>query len=115
MKTTLRFLGVCFALQLAAASAAFAAKATTYQVTGPIVGLTPSTLTIEKDGERWEVARDSETKAAEPLKLGQRVTVHYRMNAVSVEVKPASSDTDEPGKKSEKRAKSENKSSSSDK
>ena len=96
---------VVFALQLAFASHAFAVAADTYQVTGPVVALTDSTLVVEKNHERWELARDAKTKGEAGLKVGDKVTVHYRMLATSIEVKPAdakpsASETTTPAKKS---------------
>lgn len=68
-------------------SVAVAASAKTYQVTGPIVSLTDSTLVVQKGDEQWEIARDAKTKADSELKVGQKVTVQYRMIATSVDVK----------------------------
>ena len=77
----------------------FAATAKTYQVTGPIVELTDKVIVVQKGDERWEIARDPETKAKGDLKVGQKVTVHYRMSATSVETKPnGASDTKAPKK-----------------
>ena len=59
----------------------------TYQVTGPILELTDKTIVVQKGDERWEIARDENTKAKSTLKVGQKVTVHYRMEATSVESK----------------------------
>lgn len=66
---------------------AFAASAKTYQVTGPIVSLTDTTLVVQKGDEQWEIARDAKTKADGELKVGQKVTVQYRMVATNVDVK----------------------------
>ena len=40
-----------------------------------------------KGDERWEIARDENTKSKGQLKVGQKVTIHYRMTATSVETK----------------------------
>lgn len=77
------------ALNLAAAPAVFAEIAKTYQVTGPIVELTDKTIVVMKDSERWEIARDAASKIKGTLKVGQKVTIMYRMTATSVEVKDA--------------------------
>ena len=71
---------------LSTGSAAEAAK--TYQVTGPIVELTEKAIVVQKGDERWEIARDETTKATGDLKVGQKVTVHYRMTATRIESKP---------------------------
>jgi len=78
----------CVALLLASSLSLQAAPlAKTYQVTGPILELTDKTIVVQKGDERWEVARDENTKAKSTLKVGQKVTVHYRMTATSVETK----------------------------
>lgn len=85
MKT--RLLALCIALQFAALSTSFAAAAKTYQVTGPIVSLTDTTIVVQKGDEQWEIARDTKTKADSELKVGEKVTVHYRMTATNIDVK----------------------------
>lgn len=58
-----------------------------YQVTGPIVALTESVITIDKNGEKWEIARAPATKIEGELAIGHRVTVYYRMAATGIEGK----------------------------
>jgi len=58
-----------------------------YQVTGPVLDVTDSKIVVEKDKEKWEIARDKETKGAKDIKKGDRVTVQYRMTATDIEVK----------------------------
>ena len=70
---------------LTAAAPAFAGK--TYQVTGPVVELTDSTITVAKGKEKWEVARDAQTQIKGDLQKGAKVTVEYTMSAAKVEVK----------------------------
>ena len=68
-----------------------------YQVTGPVLEVTDSKIVVEKDKEKWEIARDKDTKVTGELKKGSRVTVQYKMTATSVEVKdskPAGKDKD---------------------
>ena len=62
---------------------------TTYQATGPILELTDSKIVIQKDNEKWEIARTPATKVTGDLKVGAKVTIFYTMTATSVEVKPA--------------------------
>jgi hypothetical protein len=62
---------------------------TAYQATGPILELTDSKIVIQKDNEKWEIARTPDTKVTGELKVGAKVTIHYTMTATSVEVKPA--------------------------
>ena len=74
---------------LLAAVPAGAATAKTYQVTGPVLEMTPTMIAVQKGKDRWEVARDGSTKMPADVKVGDKVTIEYRMTATSVEVKPA--------------------------
>lgn len=56
-----------------------------YQFTGPVTAMTDTTLSVQKGKETWEFAKDATTKTPTDLKVGDKVTVHYVMNAVSVE------------------------------
>ena len=58
-----------------------------YQVTGPVLEVTNDSITVQKGKEKWEIARDKDTKVAGDLKAGSKVTIHYKMKATSVEVK----------------------------
>ena len=58
-------------------------------MTGPILELTEKVIVVQKGDERWEVARDEKTRIDGDLKVGNKVTIHYRMLAVSVETKAA--------------------------
>ncbi len=60
---------------------------TTYQVTGPVLEVTESKIVIQKDTEKWEIARTPETKITGEVKVGSKVTIQYTMTAASVEVK----------------------------
>jgi len=75
------------AASLALSSAAFAAGAKTYQVTGPVLEVTDSMIAVQKGKDRWEINRDSNTKVSGDLKVGEKVTVTYTMSATDVEVK----------------------------
>jgi hypothetical protein len=68
------------------ASFAFAGT-TAYQVTGPVLEVTNDSITVQKGKEKWEIARDKDTKVTGELKVGSKVTIHYTMKATSVEVK----------------------------
>jgi hypothetical protein len=63
------------------------AGTTNYQVTGPILEVTNDSITVQKGKEKWEIARDKDTKIVGDLKVGSKVTIHYTMKATSVEVK----------------------------
>jgi len=58
-----------------------------YQVTGPVLELTNDMIVVQKGKDRWEIARDSNSKVTGDLKVGANVTIQYRMSAVSVDVK----------------------------
>ena len=66
-----------------------AATAKTYQVTGPVLDVSPTMITVQKGKDRWEIARDASTKMSADVKVGDKVTIEYRMTATSVEAKPA--------------------------
>jgi hypothetical protein len=73
---------------LALSSTALAAGPKTYQVTGPVLEMNDSMIAVQKGKDRWEVARDSNTKVTGDLKVGAKVTITYTMSATDVEVKP---------------------------
>ena len=45
-------------------------------------------IAVQKGKDRWEIARDSNTKVTGDLKVGAKVTITYTMSATDVEVKP---------------------------
>ncbi len=65
-----------------------AAAPKTYQVTGPVLELTPDMIVVMKGKDRWEIARDAGTKVTGDLKVGAKVTIEYRMTATAIDVKP---------------------------
>ena len=69
------------------ATPAFAAAPKTYQVTGPVLDVNDTTITVQKGKEKWEIARDKDTKITGELKTGAKVTIEYKMTATSVEAK----------------------------
>src|SRR5438034_3093607 len=81
MKSLLSLLA---AASLALSSAAFAAGAKTYQVTGPVLEVTDTMIAVQKGTDRWEVARDSNRKVTGELKVGATVTITYTMDATKV-------------------------------
>jgi len=74
------------AASLALSSAAFAADAKDYQVTGPVLEVNDSMIAVQKGKDRWELKKDSSTKSSD-VKVGDKVTVHYTMTATSIESK----------------------------
>jgi hypothetical protein len=74
------------AASLALTSAAFAG-AKTYEVTGPVLEVNDSMITVQKGKDRWEINRDANTKVTGDVKVGDKVHVTYTMSATNVEVK----------------------------
>jgi hypothetical protein len=93
-----------FALFLGAvlfAGASWAADKT-YQVTGPILEVTDTAITVQKGKEKWEIARTKDTKVTGELKVGAKVTIMYTMTATSIETKgetKGEAKADKPAKK----------------
>jgi hypothetical protein len=56
----------------------------TYQVTGPVLQVTDSLIVVAKGKEKWELARDANTKVTGDLKIGSKVTITYTMTATVV-------------------------------
>ena len=85
-KITLYFslvvLGVCLAT-----TNVRAADAKSYQVTGPVLEVTATTITVQKGDDKWQIASDAATIGQ--VKVGDKVTIQYQMVAKSVEVKAA--------------------------
>jgi len=65
----------------------FAAAPKTYQVTGPVLEMTDTTIVVQKGKEKWEIAKDAAAKITGELKVGSKVTVEYFMTAKSIEAK----------------------------
>lgn len=76
------------ALTLFFAQPASAGGAKKYQVTGTVVELTDTVVTVEKSNkEKWELNRDPKAVVKGELKVGAKVTIQYTMTATNVEVK----------------------------
>ena len=75
------------AIVMFAVSVAYAASVKTYQVTGPVLELKDDMIVVQKGNDKWEIARDKDTKITGELKTGAKVTIEYRMTATTVEVK----------------------------
>jgi hypothetical protein len=63
-----------------------------YQVTGPVLEVTDSKIVVQKGKEKWEMARDAGTKVTGDVKVGDKVTVEYKMTATSIESKGGGKD-----------------------
>lgn len=79
--------GLTLGSMLFTASLASAEPLKTYQVTGPVLELTDSSVTVAKGKEKWQLARDKDTKITGDLKVGAKVTIQYTMTATTVEAK----------------------------
>lgn len=71
-----RLVAVVAVLSLLIAAVAGAAVKS-YQVTGPVLEVRDDAIVVEKGKEKWEIARDKDTK----------VTIQYQMKAKSIDVK----------------------------
>jgi ribosomal protein S1 len=67
----------------------FGASAKAYQVTGPVVEISNDMIVVMKGKDRWEIARDASSKVPADVKVGDKVTVYYKMTATEVESKGA--------------------------
>lgn len=76
---------VALAATLSAASLFAATKS--YQVTGSVIEVTADKIVVDKKGEKFEIARDASSKVTAEPKVGEKVTVEYRMTATSIETK----------------------------
>ena len=84
MKTKMA-LSLIAAANLMLSGAAFAAGAKTYQVTGTVIEMTGSKITVQKGTEKWEIDLDPTIKAKGDVKVGAIVTITYVMSAMKVE------------------------------
>ena len=81
--------GLLAAGVLAFSSAAQAGSTRTYQVTGPVLGMNDNMIVVQKGKERWEIARNADTKMKGDVAVGSKVTIMYTMTATEVEAKGA--------------------------
>ena len=68
------------------ATVAFAAGKT-YQFTGKVLEVKDDVIVVDKKGEKFEMAKDANTKIKGDLKVGAKVTVKYESRATDIEVK----------------------------
>ncbi len=74
---------------LVALALVISSSASAYQVTGPVVEVTDTKIVVQKGKEKWELAKDATTKASGEVKVGDKVTVEYKMTATDITSKPA--------------------------
>jgi cell division protein YceG involved in septum cleavage len=72
---------------LLVAAVAFAGSVKTYQVTGPVLEIKDTMIVVQKGKDKWEIAKDANTKIKGDLKVGAKVTIQYEMKATDIEVK----------------------------
>jgi hypothetical protein len=58
-----------------------------YQVTGPVLAVSPTSITVKKGSAPWTVSRDANTQVTGDLKVGAKVTIKYHMVADMVAAK----------------------------
>ena len=80
---------IAFAIVFLCVSVAMAAGPKTYQVTGPVLEIKDNIIVVQKGKDKWEVARDKDTKVKGDLKVGSKVTIEYTMTAATIDVKDA--------------------------
>lgn len=99
MKKPFLSLAAICALMLSLVPAGHAAPKD-YQVTGPILSITDTTIVVKKGEETWEISKDATLKPADgsELKVGDKVTIHYTMAATTVEVKKDATKAKAPAK-----------------
>jgi ABC-type sugar transport system substrate-binding protein len=81
---TMRKITVLLALLVALLAATTMAAAKSYQFTGVVKTVQGDTFTVQKSPtETWEFSKDAATKGS--VAVGDKVTVHYRMVATTIE------------------------------
>ena len=91
MKFSVKLAALVVALMLMVPAIAMAAKPKKYQVTGIVTALTEEVITVTKgtgdSAEKFEIARNADTKVTGKLEEGAKVTIEYFMTAATVDVK----------------------------
>ena len=87
MNKSITWCGLLAAGILTFAQPTQAGPAKAYQVTGPVLEMTDSMIVVQKGKERWEIARNADTKIEGDVKVGSKVTIMYTMTATAVEAK----------------------------
>ena len=86
-KRTLVFLSALISFVAIAITGSAAAADKTYQVTGPVLEVNDTSITVQKGKEKCHLARTNDNKETGELKVGAKVTVTYTMTATAVEAK----------------------------
>jgi hypothetical protein len=77
---------VAFALMFGFAGSALADDHG-YQVTGPVLAVDATSITVKKGKDPWTVSRDANTQVTGNLAVGSKVTIKYHMVADTVTAK----------------------------
>ena len=86
MRRRLTVIALVVIALLAAASLGYAAAANKYQFTGAVTSIDAKSMAVQnKKGETWEFSVEG-FAGAKP-KVGEAVTVHYRMIVTSIDAK----------------------------
>jgi hypothetical protein len=88
-----KIISMVTAVSLALSGAVLAAGAKTYQITGTVVEMTGSKITVQKGTEKWEIDLDPTMKATGDVKVGATVTITYVMSATKLEGSAAAAET----------------------
>ena len=83
----MRQLLVLLGVLVLSATVAMAAGPKSYQVTGPVLEVKDDVIVVQKGKDKWEIARDKDTKVTGDLKVGSKVTIQYQMKATSIDAK----------------------------
>lgn len=59
----------------------------TYQFTGKVLEVKDNVIVVDKNGEKFEMTKDANTKIKGDLKVGAKVTVKYESRAAEIDVK----------------------------
>lgn len=88
-RTSLAVLALATTMLFSGAAFAGEEKAKEYQVTGEVMEVTDTVVTIKtvKGDETWELEIGNGTQIEGKLKKGEKVTIHYRMLAKSIDKK----------------------------
>jgi hypothetical protein len=70
----MRLTTAAMGIVLCAASMAFAGAAKTYQVTGPVLEVQDDKIVVQKGSEKWEIAKDKDSKVTGDLKVGSKIS-----------------------------------------
>ena len=83
----MKFAAAITGIALLVASTVMAAGPKTYQATGQVLEVKEDLVVVQKGKEKWEIAKDKDTKVSGELKVGGKATITYTMKAANIEAK----------------------------